>query len=64
MREVKGMVILGRRKPGRCIIETKERLSRKGSSRGSNSGKRPRKIGFEIYAWYLAFWKLLMIFLE
>lgn len=50
MREVKGMVILGRRKPGRCIIETKERLSRKGSSRGSNSGKRPRKIGFEIYA--------------
>ena len=50
MKAVKGMVILGRRKPGRCILETKERLSRKGSSAGSNAGERPRKIGLEIYA--------------
>ena len=41
------MIILGRRKPGRCIIERNEKLSRKSHHQGPGRA-RPRKIGFEI----------------
>lgn len=63
-RRLKGVKILGRIKPGRCIIETKERLSRKGSTPGASAGEMSRRTGGKIGPYDLAFRMSLMIFRE